>query len=48
MLKQLTEQSLTEQPTLEWFKQLGCEHKFGPEIALGGLFLERKVSERLF
>jgi len=42
MLKQLTEQSLTEQPSINWLKQLGYEYKFGPDISPGGLFLERE------
>lgn len=31
----LNEQILTEQPVIDWFKQLGYEDKFGPDILLG-------------
>jgi len=45
MLKQLTEQSLTEQPSIEWFKQLGYEYKFGPDISTGGVLVERDFKD---
>ena len=43
MVKKLTEEILTEQPTIDWFKELGYEYRFGPDISPGGnvLFLER-------
>lgn len=42
MINKLDEQNLTEQPVIGWFKQLGYEYKFGPDISPGGLFLERE------
>jgi hypothetical protein len=33
-MKNLTEQILTEQAVIEWFKQLGYDYKFGPEIGI--------------
>jgi len=37
----LTEDSLAEQPALEWFRELGYEVAFGPDISPGGLHQER-------
>lgn len=37
----LNEQTLTEQPVIEWFKKLGYEYKFGPDISPGGVLVER-------
>lgn len=38
----LNENSLTEQPVLEWFKKdLGYERAFGPDIGVTGTFVER-------
>ena len=34
-MPKLNEQSLTEQPVIDWFKQLGYKYKFGPDISLG-------------
>ena len=45
MLKQLTEQNLAEQPVIEWFKQLGYEYKFGPDITTGGILVERDFKD---
>jgi type I restriction enzyme R subunit len=41
----LNEQNLTEQPVIEWFKQLGYEYKFGPEISPGGILVERDFKD---
>jgi len=41
MPQKLTETTLTEQPTIDWLKELGYEYQFGPDISPGGLFLER-------
>lgn len=41
MSQKLTEVTLTEQPAIDWLKELGYEYKFGPDISPGGLFLER-------
>jgi len=41
VLQKLTETALTEQPSIEWFKQLGYEYKFGPDISTSGV-LESK------
>jgi len=38
----LSENTLAEQPALEWFRELGYEVAFGPEISPGGLYPERK------
>jgi hypothetical protein len=34
----LSEDTLAEQPALEWFRELDYEVAFGPEISPGGLF----------
>jgi len=41
----LTEQNLAEQPVIDWFKQLGYEHKFGPDISTGGVLVERDFKD---
>jgi len=41
-MSKLTEQTITEQSVIDWFKDLGYEHKFGPEIAFNGILPERK------
>jgi len=41
-MKKITETILTEQPTIDWLKQLGYEYKFGPDISPGGVLVERK------
>ena len=38
----LTEDTLAEQPALEWFRELGYEVAFGPYISPGGLRPERE------
>src|SRR3989338_9529154 len=39
----LNENTLTEQPVMEWFeKELGYERAFGPDIGMTGAFSERK------
>jgi len=45
MPKNLTEQNLTEQPIIDWFKGLGYEYKFGPEITTGGILAERDFKD---
>lgn len=45
MPQSLNENSLAEQPVIDWFKQLGYEYKFGPEISIGGLLVERNIEE---
>lgn len=37
----LSEDTLAEQPALEWFRELGYEIKFGPDISPGGTHPER-------
>ena len=44
-MKTFNENSLTEQPVIDWFKQLGYEYKFGPDIATGGLLVERNFKD---
>lgn len=41
-MKKLNENSLAEQPTLEWLRGMGYEIVFGPDIAPGGPFQERE------
>ncbi len=41
----LTENILTEQPVIDWFKQLGYEYKFGPDISTGGILVERDFKD---
>jgi len=38
----LTEDSLAEQPTLQWFREIGYEMAFGPDISPGGASPERE------
>jgi len=45
MSKILTENNLAEQPSIEWFKQLGYEYKFGPDISTGGVLVERDFKD---
>jgi len=42
-MQKLNEDTLTEQPVIDWFKQLGYEYKFGPDISKGGILVERDV-----
>ena len=35
----LNETNLTEQPVIDWFKGLGYEYKFGPDISPGGFLV---------
>jgi len=37
----LNEDTLTEQPVVEWLKELGFDYEFGPDISPGGTFPER-------
>ena len=41
----LSENTLTEQPVIDWFKQLGYEYKFGPDISTGGVLVERDFKD---
>lgn len=41
MKNNLNENTLSEQPVIEWLKGLGYEYAFGPDIAPGGPFMER-------
>ena len=45
MSKNLNENTLTEQPVIDWFKQLGYEYKFGPDISTGGVLVERDFKD---
>jgi len=40
-MQNLNENSLTEQPVVEWLKELGYDYEFGPEISPGGILAER-------
>jgi len=41
----LSENTLTEQSVIDWFKQLGYEYKFGPDISTGGVLVERDFKD---
>jgi len=41
-MKNLNEEYLTEQPVLDWLKELGYEYAFGPDIAPEGVAAERE------
>ena len=40
-MKKLNEDTLTEQPVIEWLKEMGYDYEFGPDLAPGGSFQER-------
>src|SRR3990167_11445509 len=40
-MTKLNEDTLTEQPVIDWLKKMGYEYAFGPDIAPGGAFQER-------
>ena len=44
-MQKLSENNLVEQPTIDWFKQLGYEYKFGPDISPGGVLVERNFED---
>jgi len=37
----LNESFLTEQPVIDWFKEMGYDYEFGPDLAPGGSLQER-------
>jgi len=41
MSKNFNENTLTEQPVIDWLKGLGYDYEFGPDIAPGGSLMER-------
>lgn len=41
----LNEQILTEQAVIDWFKELGYEYRFGPDITTGGILVERDFKD---
>lgn len=41
MIRNLNENTLAEQPVIDWLKELGYDYEFGPDIAPGGPFMER-------
>lgn len=41
MTKNLNENTLTEQPVIDWLEELGYDYEFGPDLAPGGSFMER-------
>jgi type I restriction enzyme, R subunit len=41
MTKKLNEDTLTEQPVIEWLKDVGYDHEFGPDLAPAGPLQER-------
>lgn len=45
MTKTLNESTLTEQPVIEWLKEMGYDYEFGPDISPGGLKEERVFKE---
>jgi len=44
-MRNFNEYTLTEQPVIDWFKQLGYEYKFGPDISPGGTLVERDFKD---
>jgi len=44
-MSKFTEQSLVELSSIDWFKQLGYEYKFGPNISTGGVLVERDFKD---
>lgn len=36
MPKKLNEDTLTEQPVIEWLKEMGCDYEFEPDLTPGG------------
>lgn len=47
MPQKFTEQQIAEEPVIDWFKQLGYEYKFGPDISTGGILIERDFKDVL-
>jgi type I restriction enzyme R subunit len=45
MTKNLNENTLTEQSVIDWLKELGYEHRFGPDISTGGILVERDFKD---
>jgi type I restriction enzyme R subunit len=45
MTKKLNEDTLTEQPVIDWLKKLGYDYEFGPDISPGGIKAEREHRE---
>ena len=43
----LTEDNLSEQPAIEWFREMGYETAFGPDISPGGIHPERESFEQV-
>lgn len=41
-MKNLNENSLTEQPVIDWLKELGYDYEFGPDLAPGQVLGERE------
>ena len=42
MTNKLNENSLTEQPVIDWLKELGYDYEFGPDLAPGQITAERE------
>src|SRR3989338_11074388 len=42
MTKKLNEDTLTEQPVIEWLKEMGYDYEFGPDLAPGQVLGERE------
>ena len=40
-MKTINENTLAEQPVIDWLRELGYETLFSPDIAPGGAFMER-------
>ncbi len=40
-MKKLNEQNLTEQPVIEWLREMGYDYEFGPDLAPGQVLGER-------
>ena len=48
MTKNLNENTLTEQPVIEWLKEMGYDYEFGPDLAPGQVLGEGKRCQEPF
>ena len=44
-MKNLNEDTLAEQPVIGWLKKMGYEYAYGPDISVGGAYMERNDYE---
>ena len=43
-MKNLNENTLTEQPVINWLKEMGYDYEFGPDLAPGEALSEDRKS----